>query len=77
MTLKEAAARLGYKDASTLRQAIRRGQLKPELIGTTYLLKEEELQAYLEVVSKTGRPRGKPGRPRRTTPPDQEQEPTP
>jgi excisionase family DNA binding protein len=76
VTLKDAAARLGYRDASALRQAIRREQLNAEKIGTTYLVKEEELQRYISASPKTGHPRGKPNsRPRGQSRPPKETAP--
>jgi excisionase family DNA binding protein len=59
ITLKDAAAMLGYQDASTLRHAIKAGELQTEKIGTTHLIKREWLDAYLSGhKGQRGRPRG-------------------
>lgn len=65
MTLEEAAAKIGYKDASGLRHAIRRGVLQAMQRGKMYFTTQEWLDAYLAHVaaSRGGKGKSRPRKP--------------
>ncbi len=65
MTLTEAAAKLGFKDASGLRHAARRGILRTEKIGPVRVTTDEWLRAYRAHVEATRGGRGKKRGPRK------------
>ena len=48
-TLSEAAALIG-RSSSTLRHQVQRGRLKARLVGKTYVVKERELDRYVQQV---------------------------
>jgi len=62
MTLQEAAAKLGYKDASPLRHAVKRGQLQTVRKGWMHFTTQQWLDEYMSDINATkggkGRPRG-------------------
>jgi len=46
LTLRQATERLGLKDPSGLRHAVRRGQLRTERVGHMHVTTPEWLDAY-------------------------------
>ncbi len=64
MTLEEAAAKIGYKDTSGLRHAIRRGVLHAVQRGKMYFTTQDWLDAYMAHVEASRGGRGKTRGPR-------------
>lgn len=63
MTLSQMAVSLGLRDTAGLRRSIAAGRLRAELMGKTYIVKDEEVERYrLETLGKPGRPKKTPDR---------------
>jgi excisionase family DNA binding protein len=63
MTITEAAEYLGLKSTSTLRMQIARGALAAELVGKTYIIKDEEVERYRKMhLHQQGKRTPAPGR---------------
>lgn len=69
MTLKDAAAKIGYKDASGLHHAIKRGLLQTKRIGHMHVTTQEWLDAYVAHVEAS---RGGKGKSRPRKPPEEQ-----
>jgi len=64
MTLKEAAEKIGYKDASGLHHAVKRNLLQTKRIGRMHVTTQEWLDAYVAHVEANRGGRGKKRGPR-------------
>ncbi len=64
MTLEEAAVKIGYKDTSGLRHAIRRGVLRAVQRGKMYFTTQQWLDEYVAHVAANRGGRGKTRKPR-------------
>lgn len=60
MTLTEMATKLGLKDSSSLRAAIKRGTLNTDTVGGFHVVSDEEYARYVSTQQHTGRPRKTP-----------------
>ena len=63
LTLREATERLGLKDPSGLRHAVRRGALRTERVGPLHVTTPEWLDAYAAHARAYRAGRGTPRRP--------------
>ena len=60
-TVHEASKRTGYNE-EYLRRLIRQEEIEAELVGTTYLIEPESLDAYVERMKRSDDPRAGPRR---------------
>ena len=58
-TTKEAAQRLGVKTTGAVRQFILEGRLKAEKRGRDWWIEEDELEKFIVLPRKVGKPKSK------------------